>query len=112
MLSQVYLVMKEGLHAVTHLNPLNVTSFMGSSLYFPTLGYIKCINMKEGLAVDTKSLNITRMTSFMKDLFDDNNELYFLSKVSPGRIVILTIKDEATFQMKQPARCQFHLQHT
>jgi beta-1,2-N-acetylglucosaminyltransferase len=28
----------------------------------------------------------------------------FLNLVSPGRVVIMAIKDEGTFQLKQPAR--------
>ena len=35
---------------------------------------------------------------------EDEAMSLFLSLVSPGRVVVIAVKDEATFQMKQPAR--------
>ncbi len=35
---------------------------------------------------------------------EDEAMSLFLSMVSPGRIIVMAVKDEATFQMKQPAR--------
>ncbi len=35
---------------------------------------------------------------------EDESLSLFLSMVSPGRVIALAVKDEATFHLKQPAR--------